>query len=395
MSLNESPVAGNGGHLDDHALAAKKLNADIDVAVEYGTNSAAINAAIAAVLGGADPATSTRTASRALYLGPHDFTIDAPVVIESALGLRIEGAGRELTRLHPVGALAQVLELNGLSRCQIGGFSIEGNRTETVDTVIRLHHAGVSRTSNFNRLHDIIINTGTRFVCGVELGAPGENTQVDSTMLDNVAVLGGWQPGEATYWQHGVHVGSGSFSNNLDHKAYNLTVASCRRGLYIDRSQIAVFGFHAGRGEDDIYVNGVTSYLHVAGCRSESSQRLINMPGANSYPSDINLESIDWKANKIAMDGRWCIFRNGGTVRMGNVRCFGSNTFAPVIYSHTDPGRGQTLIVDGLASKSLLVDSFDLGAEVGLRGRGFTTINDAGQAAAQVHDFSEADLTIT
>lgn len=333
---------------------------------------APIAAAIEHVLGTANPATATRTAQSPLSFPKGVFKVASPVTAQSALGFALQGAGKEQTVFKPVGTLASVIDLNGVSRSKVGGFSIAGDGTESITDAIICRHNGVNRTTNYSTLHDIAISSATRRVTGIRIGEDGDNTQNDSWKLDDLDIIGSWSSGESTWWQRGISLGGGTFGNNLDHKGYDLNVTSNAHNFHIDACQFALFGFETGQGEADFYVISLGSYLTAVGGRSEGSERLIRQISASSQPATAFFGDIDWKANGLHADGRFIMWQLGGHLGLRNIRAYGSPVpgSSPRIYT-SSAGKQLDVTIDGLTTYSTLTELLtDIGADTHLHLRG-------------------------
>jgi hypothetical protein len=285
-----------------------------------------IQAAIDYILGPGDPLSVTRRASSPLYL-PHGlYRIESPLRVEGAHGFMLYGDGKEQTRFQAVGTMDRMLDINGVSRSTFGHFSLVGDYTSSVTDAIHCRHDGTARTTDYSTLHNIDIQEGFRCVTGIRIGEPSASTQCDTWKLDDIDAVGAFPAtGGTTWWQEGVHVGSGVFANNLDHKGYDLNVSSWRRNFYIDACQFALFGFETGKGEVDFYIPfaGVM-YLVAAGGRSEGSDRLIEQVTPSTAPATAQFHDIDWIADSLDADGRAIKWRAGGHLALRNIRFYWS-----------------------------------------------------------------------
>jgi hypothetical protein len=354
---------------------------------QTGTTDAAptIQAAIDYILGPGDPVSVVRRASSPLYI-PHGlYRIESPIQIEGAHGFNLYGDGKEQTRFQPVGTMDRVFDINGVSRSTFGMFSLVGDSTSSVTDAIHCRHDGTLRTTDYSTLHNIDIQGQVRCVTGIRIGTDGGTTQNDTWKLDDLDVVGGFTAGEATWWQEGIHIGTGVYANNLDHKGYDLNVSEWRRNFFIDACQFALFGFDTGKAEADFYIEAAGVYLVAAGGRSEGSDRLIEQVTPSVAPAVAQFHDIDWVANGLHTDGRAIKWAAGGHLFLKNIRFYwdplpGST---PRLYTSTF-AQPLDVTLDGISGVSTLGEFLtDVGADTQVHIRnGFGQIDASGGLVA-------------
>lgn len=156
-------------------------------------DTAAIQAAIDAATGDADPTKVGRLAKGPVYLPPGTYKVTKPLQIVSANYINFHGAGK-MTVLMPVGTMAAVLHLNGVSFSQFSDFLIEGNNAFEHEVRDAIHFTWVpgeaARSSSGCVFRNIQIQ-GTRFVTGFRIGELGNSGQVDTSSYENITIAGG------------------------------------------------------------------------------------------------------------------------------------------------------------------------------------------------------------
>ena len=344
--------------------------------------SAALQAAIDDCLGRVDPTSGARTARYPIVLAPGRHSLALGVRVESALGFTLAGSGMGQTDVRVTGTgLTAALDLNGVSRSNIGGFTLSGATGATVDKGIWLRWgAGMVRSTNYDVLRDIGVEN-LKFVEGIRLGEEGRNNQVDTSKLYNVHIKGQWTPGETTWWQSALAVGHNVFANNLNHTGYGCSFAYCARGIDMRRSQFALYGGEFGENGTDLYLTAHTMYLKVSGVRSEGSQRLLDGTGITAAGM-VTIEDYDWRGNHLAADERFVRLFTGGTLAMRNVRVSSLADTAVRPKIHLRPEKPLHLILDGYECRTPMATWLDIDqtlAAVTVTGQGWCETNTSGQ----------------
>jgi Pectate lyase superfamily protein len=154
-------------------------------------DTAAIQAAIDAATGSANPATSARTPVQAVYLPPGNYKITSDLNIRSVYGFHLTGAGPNQCRITPSGTgfTQAALFVNGSDDGVYEGFLIQGSGTEQLYNALRLDWVTASRTdagcitngtSTVANAHAQAYDVGAT-VTGTGIGTSGTATVVTAT----------------------------------------------------------------------------------------------------------------------------------------------------------------------------------------------------------------------
>ncbi len=344
--------------------------------------SAALQAVIDDCLGRVDPTSGARTARYPIVLAPGRHTLALGARVESALGFTLTGSGMGQTEVRLTGTgHTAAIDLNGVSRSNVGGFTLSGAAGASTDKGIWLRWgSGIVRSSNYDVLRDIAVEN-LKFVEGIRLGEEGANNQVDTAKLYNVHVKGQWTAAESTWWRAALAVGHNVFANNLNHTGYGCSFAFCARGIDMRRSQFALYGGEFGENGADLYLTAHTMYLKVSGIRSEGSQRLLDGTGITAAGM-VTIEDYDWRGNHLAADERFVRMFSGGTLSLRNVRVssLADANVRPKI--HLRPEKPLHLILDGFECRTPMASWLDIDqalAPVTITGQGWCETNSSGQ----------------
>jgi Pectate lyase superfamily protein len=356
-------------------------------------DTAALQASIDRCIEGGSPAKKARTAVCAPFLPPGKYKITAPLRVYSVQGFHLIGSGIFQTFIQPSGTLASALDLNGVAYSSFENFSVGGDGTEIVTSVIHSYWdpATAARSNTENTFRSIQV--GGRYVNGFEIGRTGDKNQVDNHSFFHCLVVGSWVPGEKTYWQSGFLLGSGAWANNLEHTFYKLTSTHNRYGVDCRSSQVAIYGADISNNEVDLKVTA-TGYFYASALRSEGSERLLVSGGPASYVGNLTLQDVDWHGENINRDGFWISYNQGGTLLLNNVRCtnpgISSGSKAAKIGTSPAGGKGSTIIANGLSigpGNGYTIDLsnvFALAATSRLVATSFTPILEGGATGMQV-----------
>jgi len=356
-------------------------------------DTAALQASIDRCIDGGSAAKKVRTAVCAPFLPPGNYKITAPLRVYSVQGFHLIGSGIFQTFIRPSGTLASALDLNGVAYSTFENFSVGGDGTEIVTSVIHSYWdlTTATRSNTQNTFRSIQI--GGRYVNGFEIGRAGDNNQVDNHSFFHCLAMGSWVPGEKTYWQTGFLLGSGVWANNLEHTFYKLTSTHNRYGVECQGSQVAIYGADISGNEVDLKI-AATGYFYASAVRSEGSQRLLVSGGPASYVGNLTLQDIDWHGENIHRDGFWIWYNQGGTLLLNNVRCtnpgIGSGSNAAKIGTSPGGGKSSTIIANALSvgpGNGYTIDlsnAFALAVTSRLVATSFTPILSGGATGVQI-----------
>lgn len=222
-------------------------------------DTTAIQAAINYLTGSANPATTTRSPTGALYLPQGTYKVSADIIIRSVQDFRMIGAGPGLTTLKASGTgfTTAVLLIDGSANGVFEGFQILGDTTEQVTDAIRLDWtSAANRSTTGNMFRDIRVSA-LKFVTGFSLEGNGSQ-QVDGTSIHNVVISGQQVAGSWSNtgnWQNGFAIGNGTFGNNYDHALYRSDAAGCYYGWNCQASGFGLFGAQPASNGTDFYIN--------------------------------------------------------------------------------------------------------------------------------------------
>jgi hypothetical protein len=307
-------------------------------------NSAALQAAIDEACGTGNPVTTTRSAGRRIVLPAGLYLLGAQINIRSVLGLEIVGAGN--CELRADTNMTAVFDINGMAYSHLGGFTITGTTGVQVDNVIHTYWtvAGAQRTNHSNSYHDLTIRD-LDYITGIRVGVLAATGQVDNDEYRNISIAGAWATGETARYQYGIYFGTGTSGNNLVHHAYKLTLSHNRWHIYIDATQVSVFGAGFDGSEVDIRF-GTTGYASLHSVRSEEATRFITTAGPAAVAPMISVSDVLWDAGSLNADGVWINMTVAGVLYLRNVAMYGATVTPKMALGlSTYPIR---VIIDGL-----------------------------------------------
>ena len=293
-------------------------------------NSAALQAAIDAACGVANPVTTVRVASKRIILPGGNYLLNSQINIRSVMNLTIEGNGN--CRLLANVNMTSIFDINGISNCSIGGITFSGSAGVQVDNAIYDYWdpAGAIRSNTNNSFYNIDIRD-LDFITGIRVGKIGMGNQVDNTEFRNVRIFGGWTAGNTTRWQAGMYVGDDMSANNVLHHLYKANINAVRYGIDLAASQLAVYGAGFGSNEIDMRVS-TTGYSYFHGIRTEHSQKLLEHKAAGGIPSQITISDVQCHTNDMAADGKLITFLHTGTLNIINMTVFTNSAVQPKVH---------------------------------------------------------------
>jgi hypothetical protein len=342
-------VAKNIGAINPADYSSKVLtgNASID--------TAALQWAIDTALGTANPATTSRAATRPIRIPYGNWLINAPLRIHSALYFSMSGMGQG-TRLTPTAPMPAVLDIDGLAYSDIGHLRIEAaSLTPLIDNVISYQWTpAVARSTSTNRFTRIVIKN-TKFVNGIGIAnlAGSDARQIDNTEWVSVHVEGRrnvlYAPTNGEY-VNAVQIGRpGSGQGNvIQHDFHSCGAALCETGF--DCNNINQLNIRALRpGYLDQMVKAVGGFgIHIQGFRAEHVGRILIHTGGSS-PSMMSVRDFQFDNSQSPVaDGQIIRFTAAGRLLLDN-GVIGSGG-AIKAHVHTNTGAPQSVHVSGVAA---------------------------------------------
>jgi hypothetical protein len=359
-------------------------------------DTAAINAAINAVIGSAAPATHTRFPTAGIYLPPGAYKITSDLLIQSVEGLVFAGAGADLTVLLASGPgfTTAVLNIDGSAKGKYEGFTIVGDGTESsgnnaLPNAINLTWTtAASRSTTANIFNDIYVKS-LKFSCGIRMGAPsGTTRQVDSTTIRDVIVAGSGTATTkySTLYLRGFCFGNGTHGNQYDFAIYNSWASGCLVGVYNDASGFIWYGGQPAENGTEFHFAGAIGETTIQGIQSQDSGQLLYATGG-PIVTTVSLRDIVFATEYLVSSDYW--IEVTGIARgweLSNVRAFTTGTARPVIlFSGAGYAEVATLInvaQQNTAAAGVVVQS---GGSVKLVN--YMQLNGIAEVVAVWHDF--------
>jgi hypothetical protein len=277
-------------------------------------DTAAINAAIKAVIGNVSPLTSTRFPAAGVYLPPGIYKVTTDLLIQSVEGFAFAGAGAELTMLMASGTgfKTAVLNIDGSAKGSFQGFSIFGDGTEgsgnrALPNAINLTWTTAARRSTTGNLFSDIYVRGLKFACGLRMGAPsGTTRQVDGTTIRDVIISGFGNASYAysTLYLYGFYFGNGTTGNQYDYVIYNSAASGCRSGVYCDASGFEWYGGQPAQNAIEFHFVGAPAQATIQGIQSQDSGQLLNVIGG-SATATVSVRDVLFTTSRLVGSGYW------------------------------------------------------------------------------------------
>lgn len=291
-------------------------------------NRIAFQAAIDEASGVGNPALVTRQANKRVEFSGR-FDLDGPIYIKSVIGLEFVGVGYAELRLTQ--NADTFVDINGAAYSHFGNFTLKGEAGVQVNIALITYWDVIyaARSNTRNMYYNIIINNFD-YVTGFMVGKFGTGAvQVDNDEFRNITITGNWVSGELIRYQYGLYVGNGAAGNNLVHHLYHATIGRNRYGIYVNSSQISVFGVGFDSNEVDFFA-GMTGFSSLSGVRGENSERFIVTGGPSSIVLLLSVDDVLWSADNINPDLKYINFVEGGIL---SCRCLQvkNATVAPII----------------------------------------------------------------
>lgn len=268
--------------------------------------------------------TATATTRRCLgpvYLPPGSYRITRPLVVRSALGFRMYGAGAT-SSIRPSADMPAALDLNGLAWSEFDRFMVDGWPTATVKDVISLEWdpAVASRSTSICRFTYVDIMGFKSFECGFSIGRYSADRQVDCSNFEHCTVSGKWKPGDEKNFRCGFLFGSGSQGNNLCHNLTHPIISGCRYAIAASGAlPVTVTGGSFGQSEADFWWNSAGP-LTVIGARSEGSQRLFASGPGGSWMASAAFINCQFLCHDLHPDNMVATWATGGRLKLDGVQ---------------------------------------------------------------------------
>lgn len=329
------------------------------------------NAITAAISVGNETSVSRKGVARLRFtLGT--YLITAPLQFHSVQFLDVDFGG---STIRVSGALAAVLDLNGVAYSEFRHLAITGNTSsDSATDVIRLSWVGTNRSTTDVKFNRITVVQSLKFVTAFNCGYNSAASQVDQIMLENCTANGNWVSGETTWWQTGFLLGSGTFGNILCYNGFFLTANHCAIGLNNNATNVAVFGWQSTGNQVDFY-GGHTSWLTVQGFRSEGAERLFTGRGPTTTGSYTEFANGIVAFNAVNADGQWIKHPNGGSLVLRNILGSTNPLGRTLTINAGDSQRPLSITMVGLSVPQSYATAFTISDQVFLDPRPYLEIN--------------------
>lgn len=347
----------------------------------------ALQAAINAATGDANPAATNRQPTAAVYLPTGVYKSSISILIRSVQGFHLFGDGPDLTQIRVAEGvkLPSLLEINGAVDGIFEGFTLaDVDGTDFVDKMLYLHWSGpggpAKRSTSNNNFRDITI-VGGHFRTGFAVGSdPADNGwQCDGSIFQHCIVSGilptniapssqppRWDKAPPGVLQNGWEIGNGTHGNNINHFLYGCSWAFVRFGLRLNASNAMLYGSQPAGAQIDINISGAAHPIVIDGMRSELSGALI-AHGGGAADSHVSLRNINWGAggltNKNSFFPNWIMRGCSGTLQLENVVCENSPPgVIPTIELASPGGSPLSCVASSVAANSPVESAFSPGA---------------------------------
>jgi hypothetical protein len=312
------------------------------------------------------------------------YRITSALRVRSVEYFTLRGDGQSSRLVADAAGMETVVDLNGTAYSSVGDLTISGTERATAIRGVWVRWTGVARSSTHNTLSRItIINlryTRAAFEIGDAATATG---QVDTTAWYFCTAAGARTSGggDATNYQSGFLIGTGTFGNNLLHHFYGCNSTHNRLGVNLAASQMLWSGGIVQSNDVDFLI-GTTTYCAIKAIRSEDSLRLLETGGPATFPSTVSVEDVNWHPEKLNPDGYIVRWKYGGSLRLASIQVAAVQEKVPKLLIETTGA--VTLHLDGYATTVPLTSLIDvrLGAALRTLVSGYTQIDSHGNATS-------------
>lgn len=271
-------------------------------------DTAAINACLNAALGGAAGAAPSpiRGSLGVVVIPAGTYKVTAPIVVTSAYGLTVRGAGRGRTKIAASGTLTNVIQFVGcpelvvqdLTITSVGGYT--GGSSASGSALALDFTPALSAAWGARAVIERITVADLKCKYGIASGASSENFDLSDVSLRDCCVEGAWVLGSSdTAWYQAAFLsGSGVPANVLNHFYDNISATNFRALLRV--ASVNLVTAHAVTGSLIERVFDVVGWvnLHSIGGRIEDSRKLLTTSG--DQPTLVTIESMEWSPNVAA-----------------------------------------------------------------------------------------------
>lgn len=294
------------------------------------------------------------------------FTLDQQGSVLEGLGAGMSIIKIATTATWGVAAAAALCTVRGIQVQTIAGGAV----TYGMGVTTANKTSGTAESCTFRDCY-VQVTAGT-MTNGYAVGADttGGSIDIAETLFENCQSRG-------VVSNAGFLIGNGTSANILNTTLRDCTAVHGAYGVYADHSNVIWSGAFGVNSTTDIYLNSVASGPYTfKGVRSEGSARLLQSV-STSNTLILSLEDILWSADSINADGKWILHGLGGSLRMGNVKCYASGSATPVI-SLTTPG-WLTVNANGIQTSQPLSGVFSFsGSQILINNSGYVQLSSTG-----------------
>jgi len=348
-------------------------------------DTAAIQAAIDASTGAADPAHNIRYPTGTVFLPAGTYYVRADsLTIRSVQGFHFEGVNAWQTQIRVHGTTGTSgLLIDGSAHSLYENFSIYIDATLVTSGIdVRWNGPSVSARGTFaNTFRNIGVAYGAGdFVYGFGVGLNDNSLQNDGNTFYDCDVAGRRTvgSGDTTTNQAAWRLGTGGAGNNLNHYFYGCNGSSCRYFIDSEKANFFLYGTEAVVFDTVFNIVPWQNY-YISGVNTESSGQLLNYSNGSSAHTNFTMTEVLFRPNSLQSDGRWIILQDVGSAWLQNVECSGGAPAGVVpniwvgnghhylqgIVSTAHPDNGGLVMTNSPANTSCDIGSWNQINEIG------------------------------
>lgn len=311
----------------------------------------AVDACLTAIT---DPASTTRTANRRLWIPCGDYRFESPWIIRSVQGLHVEGEAEGQTRLRWDGASTSTdfIDLRGIAYSTFENLWIRGQDGEdnTCRAAVHLHKTADAGRSVRNVKFRNCMVTELGFVNGFGLELDDGSKENSWIYFDNCSVRGSYENGETTLFQSGWKCGSGIGGNAMGFCLVEPQAEHVRYAMWIRGHGGAVYGGLFGSCKIAFKSEGIWNWFHADGMRMEEMAKLWESTGNTATSVPIELSNIYYTvaqtiADTYPPDAKVIEHHKGGQFSVDGlvIKDVTGEPFSPVAEFSVDPS-GRSIV---------------------------------------------------
>lgn len=247
--------------------------------------------------------------------------------------------------------MAALVDMADSSRCTWRGGRLKVSPGVTVDNALYVYRDTGQCTHN--HFQDMMIQGP--YTTAIRIGRSGNTGQCDHIYFDNIECNGAGLAG-----QTGIYVGTGIYSNCLNHTFRNVMLSGHDTHARVSATNTYWHNIFTDRATVTDWLVAATNF-NAENIRSESGYRFLVTGGPSSAGTTIHFKNVMYHCDRMAADAEFIRAYTAGLLRLTNFDMRSTTLPCKIKASPSSP---MLLLIDGMVNRAPLTGLLSVSSKV-------------------------------